>query len=90
VRDLLGIARALYAAEKRAGAAAARLERIAEAGAAFKLALGLARRTAPDTMGHRAAWGHAERGLELLTSTLDAIAPIGPVLDAAGARVRRG
>lgn len=71
VRDLLGIARAFYVARDRAAAPHAELERIAEAGRAFTTALELSR-TNPDTVGHRAAWGWAEKGLASLSECLRA------------------
>jgi hypothetical protein len=57
VRDLLGIARALYAADHKRGAGAGRLAEIAAAGKDLADALELARMTEPDTVGHRAACG---------------------------------
>lgn len=59
-RDLLGLTRALYAAELAAGAPEELLAELRSIGKKLVLALDLASRTEPDTMGHRAAWGHAE------------------------------
>jgi len=69
VRDLQGIARALYAACQEAGAPAADLARIADAGKAFATALDMSR-TEPDTIGHRAAWGWADKGIAILSECL--------------------
>jgi hypothetical protein len=71
VRDLLGIARAFYVARGRASAPHAELACIAEAGRAFATALELSR-TDPDTVGHRAAWGWADKGLAQLSECLRA------------------
>lgn len=74
VRDLLGIARALYATRKADGAGPAELAALAGGGALLVDALEL-RKTMPDTVGHRAAWAKAERAtaalLELLVTSDD-------------------
>src|SRR5262245_26203197 len=88
VRDLLGIARAMYAAERKRNPGSWRVQRIAAAGKAFSTALELAAGSAPNTMGHRASWMHAQRGIELLSECIDLTMALGPVLEAAGARVR--
>lgn len=69
VRDLLGIARALYVVRDNQGAPPGELERIQEVGAWLVDALELSR-TAPDTLGHRAAWSKAERATAALTELL--------------------
>ena len=69
VRDLLGIARALYVVRENQGASQPELDRIREVGAWLTDALELAR-TAPDTLGHRAAWAKAERATSALTDLL--------------------
>jgi hypothetical protein len=69
VRDLLAIARGLYAMRKRAGAGEPELARLTEAGKHFALALDLSK-TLPDTLGHRAAWSWAQKGLEELAAAL--------------------
>jgi hypothetical protein len=71
VRDLQGIARALYAACEGAGAPAPELARIAEAGKAFATALDLSK-TEPDTIGHRAALGWGDKGIAILSECLRA------------------
>lgn len=71
VRDLLGISRALYVARTNAEAPHAELAKIAEAGRSFATALDLSK-TQPDTVGHRAAWGWADKGLALLSESLRA------------------
>jgi hypothetical protein len=69
VRDLLGIARALYVVRENQGADRTELDRIREVSAWLVDALELAR-TAPDTLGHRAAWSKAERATATLTELL--------------------
>jgi hypothetical protein len=69
VRDLLGIARALYVVRDNQGAQPSELDRIREVTAWLIDALELAR-TAPDTLGHRAAWAKAERATSALTELL--------------------
>ncbi|MEI9938398.1 MAG: hypothetical protein WDO69_14345 [Pseudomonadota bacterium] len=69
VRDLLGIARALYVVRDNQGAQPPELDRIREVSAWLVDALELSR-TAPDTLGHRAAWAKAERATSALTELL--------------------
>lgn len=92
MRDLLAIARALYRSEAAAlpEPDMSRLARIQEIGHMLRQALELSR-TEPDTMGHRAAWGWAEKGTaalgELVAST---DARLAPVVSAAAERLRTG
>jgi len=69
LRDLLAISRTLYRVRADAGAAVEELERIERAGKAFAQALEFSK-LKPDTIGHRAGWGWADKGLELLTEAL--------------------
>jgi len=69
VRDLLAIARGLYVMRRDAGADQAELSKLEQAGKHFALALELSK-TEADTVGHRAAWSWAERGLEALAAAL--------------------
>jgi hypothetical protein len=69
VRDLLGIARALYATRKAEAAAPEELAKLAGAGALLVDALDLSR-TEPDTVGHRAAWAKAERATAAVLDVL--------------------
>jgi hypothetical protein len=88
VRDLLAICRALYVAYRDEGPTAAhRLAAIEGIGIDLRSALDLARRCAPDTVGHRAAWGKVDRALAALAEVEDA--PLRPGLLAAVERVRR-
>ena len=69
IRDLLGIARALFVVRDGERAPKAELDRIREVSAWLVDALELAR-TRPDTLGHRAAWFKAERATAALTELL--------------------
>jgi len=69
IRDLLGIARALYVVRDNQGAPPLELDRIREVSAWLVEALELAR-TRPDTLNHRAAWFKAERATAALTELL--------------------
>jgi hypothetical protein len=88
VRDLLGIARAMYAAAKRQGASAD-VEELAEIGKKLKLALDLAKKAGPDSIGHRAAWDHAEVACSRLIRLISATTPAAPIVEAATVRIRR-
>jgi hypothetical protein len=88
VRDLLGIARAMYAAKKSEGAPAWVLEELRAIGEKLKLALELGR-TAPDTLGHRAGITHAEDACARLTRLITHETLLAPTLEAAAVRVRR-
>lgn len=89
VRDLLGIARAMYAARKREGVPLPVLAELADIGKKLKLALDLARRTEPDTVGHRAAWTHAETATSALMAMISVSTPAAPIVEAAAVRIRR-
>ncbi len=77
VRDLLGIARALYATSKANGGVSEELAKLEAAGKLLVDALDLSK-TQPDTVGHRAAWAKAERAtaalLELVAACDDSAA----------------
>jgi len=88
VRDLLAIARGLYAMRRDAAAGEAELAQLAEAGKHFSTALELSK-TEPDTVGHRAAWSWAEQGLERLAAALagDSV-PVADFVEAWGKRLK--
>ena len=69
IRDLLGIARALFVVRDNQHAPELELDRIREVSAWLVEALELAR-TRPDSLGHRAAWFKAERATAVLTALL--------------------
>jgi len=88
-RDLLGICRALFAARKREHATVAELDELQAIGKALSKALELARKTEPNTVGHRAAWDQAEMATERLMRVVSATMTAGPLVEAAVVRVRR-
>jgi hypothetical protein len=77
----------MYAARKREGKLD-QLKELAEVGAKLKMALDLAGRTQPDTVGHRAAWGHADEACSRLMRLITIETPLAPVAEAAAVRVR--
>jgi len=89
VRDLLGIARALYAACKREFASKRDLEELADIGKRLANALRLAKKSGPDTLGHRAAWREAEDACSRLMRALSLETPAAAVVEAAVVRIRR-
>jgi hypothetical protein len=89
VRDLVGIARAMHAARKRDGAPEPELEELVAIGKKLKHALALARRTGPNTLGHRAAWANAEDATSRLVRLVDLATPAAELVEAAAIRVRQ-
>lgn len=90
VRDLLGILRAMYAADKENGAGALRLAALEDIGRELRRAVDLALEYEPGSLGHAAAWDRAERATIRLADLVDVTTPVEPVLRAAGARIRQG
>jgi hypothetical protein len=86
VRDLLGIVRGLYRAEKAEGARRAELDRLARIGRHLVLALDLAGNE-PGSVGARAAWEHADRACNELGGLVHQLTPAKPMIDAAQAAV---
>lgn len=79
VRDLLGIARALYCTGKSDGADEAELATTKKAGEALALALKLSA-AGPNTIGCQASWSWADQGLRHLCQALEtAGAPRQPI-----------
>jgi hypothetical protein len=89
VRDLVGIARAMYAARKRDGAPEPELEELVAIGKQLKHALDLARRSEPNTLGHRAAWVQAEEATSRLVRLVGMATPAAVLVEAAAIRVRQ-
>ena len=91
VRDLLGLMRSLYAAQKDAGARPEELEPLARAGKELQEALSLASSSKPGTLGYAAAWKRAEDGTARAGSLVGTAMTAQPVVKAAVGRVvRRG
>jgi len=66
LRDLLGIARALYVAWCAQGKSPAAIADLRDVGRELNQALKLAAKTEPGTLGHCAAWDRADRATERL------------------------
>jgi len=79
----------LFAARKREHALASELEELKAIGSALSKAIELARKTEPNTVGHRAAWDKAEMATERLMRVVSATMTAGPLVEAAVVRVRR-
>lgn len=91
VRDLLGIVRAWYASAKNDhGVGRPQLRELAEIGRLLRLAVDLAQKTRPDTIGHRASWEHAEEATRrLMALVMELPVPAGPIVEAAVIRFRK-
>jgi hypothetical protein len=90
VRDLIGIVRAMYFAWQERGVAQDKLDELVHVGRELREALGLAARTEPDTVGHRAAWSRAERATASLCAMVGAEEPLRPAVVVAAKRAGRG
>lgn len=87
VRDLIGILRAMYAAERAGRQDVLRLRRIRRVAERLSLARELAMEHDPATLGHAAAWRHAEQATTELGELVDLTTPLEPTLEAASKRV---
>jgi hypothetical protein len=90
LRDLIGICRALYVAWQAQGMGPVELDELAQVGRDLRAALELARRTKPDTVGHRAAWSRADEATRRLGHLVSALEPLRPTIEAASRRVCAG
>lgn len=90
VRDLLGITRALFRAERtKPSPDGASLERLRQIGLLYREALDLGTRYAPDTMAGRAARTKAERATLALGEFVAESALMAPAVAATAERLRR-
>lgn len=91
IRDLLGITRALYRAERAAALpdGRERLDRLTEIGKHYRLALELALKCGPGTMGRRAAWAWAEKATEALGDFVAESAELASVVRASAQKLSR-
>lgn len=89
VRDLLGICRGLYRAwAEHRPATESQLGQLRAIGQDLRSALDLATRCEADTVGHRAAWGKAERAMKQLGELVTEHDRIRPPMVALMAKVR--
>ena len=89
VRDLLGICRALYAVwREHRPATENELGELRGIGQDLRAALELAQKSKPDTVGHRAAWGKAERAMRRLGELVSDGDRLRPPIDALVRKVR--
>ena len=87
LRDLLGLARAIYLAERRGGAPPERLRRIAEVGRDLADAISMAKNAKPNTLAYFAAWKAAEAATHACADIADVLTPAQPIVTAAVARI---
>lgn len=85
VRDLLGLARAVYAARKEHGAGKVELDRLALAGRRLKHALDLVELPGPNNLS--APWFQCEQAIEALGQSVDALTPAEWLVEASVKRV---
>ena len=91
VRDLLGITRALFRAERaQAAPDPSRLARLQDIGTQYRRALDMAGKYGPDTMGGRAAFNWAEKATASLGQYVADCEPIAVAVAATAVRLKRG
>ncbi len=78
----------MYAARARELAPEPVLAELAAIGEKLKLALQLGR-SSPDSLGHKAAWSHAEDATQRLMKLIHVGLPLAPTVEAAVIRIRR-
>lgn len=88
VRDLIGLVRALYAATPRDEAVKRR--RLATIGRRLTTTIELSASTEHGSVGHRAAWLHAEEATRELGGLVEITTMARPVIAAAQGAVMRG
>jgi hypothetical protein len=89
IRDLLGICRALYAVwREHRPATENELGELRGIGQDLRAALELAKKSKPDTVGHRAAWGKAERAMRRLGELVNEHDRLQPSITALVRKVR--
>ena len=90
-RDLLGITRALFRAERAKPIAdPSRLARLEDIGKRYRRALDMAGKYGPDTMGGRAAFSWAEQATALLGQYVADCEPIAVAVAATAVKLKRG
>lgn len=84
---MLGLVRAIYAAEKADGAPPPRLNRISKVGKDLKEAITMARQATPGTLSRFAAWNVAEKASNAACDLVDVLSMAEPIVKAAVCRV---
>jgi hypothetical protein len=79
----------MYFAWQDRGVTQDKLDELVLVGRELRDALELARRTEPDTVGHRAAWSRAERATAALCAMIAIDEPVRPAVVAAVYRATR-
>src|SRR5262245_34052922 len=87
LRDLLGLVRSLFAAWSAERRGPVELHELVDIGRELSVALELATKAAPRTIGHRAALSRAEGCIVRLAALIGDDVPLRPVLDAATSRL---
>jgi hypothetical protein len=87
LRDLIGVCRALFAAWKASGQGPIELQELEAIGRDLAAAFDLARKTKPNTLGHRAAWSKAEAATAQLGHLVGSLEPLRPTVAAATVRI---
>lgn len=87
MRDMLGLVRAIYLAEKADNAPAHRLNRISMVGRDLKAAIAMARQATPGTLSHFAAWQAAERATNAVCDLVDVLTMAEPIVRASVNRI---
>jgi len=90
VRDLLALARALYAAFARMGPSyEGHMHQLRGIGFQLQLALDKAKQGGPGTFANRSAWLIAEKAAQALGTMVDAYLPAKSLIAATGERLRK-
>ena len=87
LRDLLGLVRVMYADAVASHASPLYLEELRAIGENLHAALDMARKTKPNTMGHRAAWARAEQATKELGALVGKYSSLESTVRVAGERV---
>jgi len=91
VRDLLGITRALFRAERaKPSPDASRLARLQDIGKRYRRALDMSGKYPPDTLGGRSAYNAAVEATEALGQFVADTEPVSLAVAATAKRLRRG
>jgi hypothetical protein len=73
---------------RKAGGSERRLKQIANAAGKLRIAIEMAKKYDPGTLGHSAAWRHAEAAVLMIGELVSVMTALEPVVRAAGERVR--